>query len=99
MCLRAHESAAEAACWAGTYLVAVEAEGATVPLVDDLSASGQTVQRAAMALRYAGAQCVSAVRHGLFIKAEANVLLTESITEVAVSDSKAPFRVPPASSD
>ena len=82
----------------GTHLVAGDVEGATVLLVDDLIASGETVQRAATALRQAGAHgVVACAAHGLFIEPAATVLLTDSITQVVVCDSVPPFRIPPDS--
>lgn len=82
----------------GTHLVAGEVEGATVLLVDDLIASGETMQRAAVALRRAGAHNVIAcAAHGLFIEPAAKVLLTDSISQVVVCDSVPHFRIPPDS--
>jgi len=82
----------------GTQLVAGEVEGAAVLLVDDLIASGETMQRAAVALRHAGAHSVVAcAAHGLFIDPAAKVLLGDSIAQVVVCDSVPPFRIPPDS--
>jgi ribose-phosphate pyrophosphokinase len=82
----------------GTHLVAGEVEGATVLLVDDLIASGETMQRAAVALRHAGAHSVVAcAAHGLFIEPAAKVLLADSIAQVVVCDSVPSFRIPPDS--
>jgi len=82
----------------GTQLVSGEVEGATVLLVDDLIASGETMQRAAAALRHAGAiSVVACAAHGLFIEPAAKVLLADSITQVVVCDSVPPFRIPPDS--
>jgi ribose-phosphate pyrophosphokinase len=79
----------------GTQLVAGEVEGATVLLVDDLIASGETMQRAAVALRRAGAhRVVACAAHGLFIDPAAKVLLDDSIAQVVVCDSVPPFRIP-----
>jgi ribose-phosphate pyrophosphokinase len=82
----------------GTHLVAGEVEGATVLLIDDLIASGETMQRAAVALRHAGARSVVAcAAHGLFVDPAPRVLLADSITQVVVCDSVPTFRIPPDS--
>jgi len=67
-------------------------------LVDDLIASGETVERAAVALCHAGAHSVVAcAAHGLFIEPAAKVLLADSITRVVVCDSVPRFRISPDS--
>jgi ribose-phosphate pyrophosphokinase len=76
-------------------LVAGEVEGATVFVLDDLIASGETMQRAAVALRKAGAREVQVfAAHGLFVGEAADALADPAITSVAVSDSVPPFRLP-----
>lgn len=76
-------------------LVAGEVDGATVLLLDDLIASGETMQRAAAALRAAGAREVIAfAAHGLFVGAAAQALADPAIDRVVVTDSVPPFRLP-----
>jgi ribose-phosphate pyrophosphokinase len=76
-------------------LVAGSVVGATVLLLDDLIASGETVRSAALALREAGAREVIAfAAHGLFIPPAAQVLTDPAITSVIVTDSVPPFRLP-----
>lgn len=79
-------------------LVAGEVDGRTVLLLDDLIASGETMRRAAQALRREGAQQVIALAaHGLFIGAAAECLADPAIDQVVVTDSVPPFRLPPDS--
>ncbi|MDE2401837.1 MAG: ribose-phosphate pyrophosphokinase [Burkholderiales bacterium] len=79
-------------------LVAGDVEGATVLLLDDLIASGDTMLRAATALHEAGARSVIAcAAHGLFIDPASSVLLDDRIAQVVISDSVPPFRVPDGS--
>jgi len=76
-------------------LVAGEVAGMTVLLHDDLIASGQTMRRAAAALRQSGAREVIALAaHGLFIAPAAEVLADPVISRIVVSDSVPPFRLP-----
>lgn len=76
-------------------LVAGEVAGMAVLLLDDLIASGGTMQRAAAALRRAGAREVIALAaHGLFIPPAADVLADAAISRVVVTDSVPPFRLP-----
>jgi ribose-phosphate pyrophosphokinase len=76
-------------------LVAGEVAGMAVLLQDDLIASGQTMQRAAAALRQAGAREVIALAaHGLFIAPAAEVLADPGISRIVVTDSVPPFRLP-----
>lgn len=76
-------------------LVAGEVAGMTVLLLDDLIASGETMQRAASALREAGAREVLAfAAHGLFVGHAAQVLADPALARVVVSDSVPPFRLP-----
>ena len=78
-------------------LLAGDVQGSTVLLLDDLIASGQTMQRAAQALRDAGARDVIAcAAHGLFIEPAAEVLADAAISRILVSDSVPPFRLPAA---
>ena len=52
----------------GGQLVAADVEGVTVLLLDDLIASGDTLQRSAAALRRAGAKdVIGCAAHGLFV--------------------------------
>ncbi len=79
-------------------LVAGEVDGATVLLLDDLIASGETMQRAAAALRAAGAREVIAfAAHGLFVGAAAQALADPAIDRIVVTDSVPPFRLPAGS--
>ena len=76
-------------------LVAGEVEGSTVLLLDDLIASGQTIKRAALALRQAGArEVIACAAHGLFIDPAAQALADAAIAQVLVTDSVPPFRLP-----
>ena len=76
-------------------LVAGDVAGAAVLLLDDLIGSGETMQRAASALRGAGAASVVACAgHGLFIDKAAEVLADEAIAQLVVTDSVPAFRVP-----
>jgi ribose-phosphate pyrophosphokinase len=79
----------------GSDAVAGDVRGATVLLLDDLIASGGTVQRAAVALREAGAvEVMACAAHGLFVAPAAQALADAAIDLVLVSDSVPPFRVP-----
>ncbi|WP_293604154.1 ribose-phosphate diphosphokinase [Polaromonas sp. UBA4122] len=76
-------------------LVAGEVDGMTVLLLDDLIASGETMKRAAVALRQAGArEVVAFAAHGLFIGPAADALGDDSIAKIIVTDSVPPFRLP-----
>lgn len=76
-------------------LVAGDGAGATVLLLDDLIASGETMRQAAVALRGAGAASVVAcAAHGLFIEPAAQVLADDAIDRLVVTDSVPPFRMP-----
>jgi ribose-phosphate pyrophosphokinase len=78
----------------GGRLAAGDLRGATVVLVDDLVATGETLQRAALALREAGAACVLAcAAHGLFVGGAAAVFGNGLVERVIVTDSVPPFRV------
>jgi ribose-phosphate pyrophosphokinase len=80
----------------GFELVAGDVGGATALLIDDLVASGGTVQRAARALRGAGAtRVVAFAAHGLFVAPADTALADPAIDAVVVTDSVPPFRVPP----
>jgi ribose-phosphate pyrophosphokinase len=76
-------------------LVAGEVDGTTALLLDDLIASGETMLRAAQALRRAGARDVIAfAAHGLFIAPASELLADAAISRLVVSDSVPPFRLP-----
>lgn len=80
------------------HLVAGDVAGATVLLIDDLIASGDTLRRAAVALRGAGAQQVLAfAAHGLFTGAASQALAEDCIVKVVVTDSVPAFRLPQSS--
>jgi ribose-phosphate pyrophosphokinase len=77
-------------------LVAGDVSEATVLLIDDLIASGETLQRAAAAVRQAGAREVLAfAAHGLFVEPAAQALADPVIDRIVVTDSVPPFRLPP----
>ncbi len=76
-------------------LVAGDVAGATVLLLDDLIASGETMRQAALALRGAGAASVVACAgHGLFVGEAADALADEAIARLLVTDSVPAFRLP-----
>ena len=76
-------------------LVAGDVADATVLLIDDLIASGETLRRAAAALRHAGArQVIAFAAHGLFVGAAASLFSDPQIDAVVVTDSVPPFRLP-----
>ena len=78
-------------------LVAGDVTDLTVLLIDDLIASGDTMRRAAIALKRAGAKTVVAcAAHGLFTGAAAQALADDSIAHLIVTDSVPPFRLPQA---
>jgi ribose-phosphate pyrophosphokinase len=79
----------------GSQLVAGDVEGATVLLLDDLIASGETLQRGAAALRRAGARSViGCAAHGLFVDKAPQVLADDALSLLAVTDSVPHFRLP-----
>lgn len=76
-------------------LVAGQVAGMAVLLLDDLIASGETMRRAAVALRQAGATDVLAcAAHGLFTGAAAQALADDSMSALIVTDSVPAFRLP-----
>ena len=79
----------------GGQLVAGEVEGATVLLLDDLIASGETLQRGATALRRAGAKdVIGCAAHGLFVDKAPQLLAADGLSRLFVTDSVPPFRLP-----
>lgn len=75
-------------------LVAGDVGGATALLIDDLIASGETLLRAAQALRQAGAAEVLAfAAHGLFIGPAAELLADAALSRITVCDSVPPMRL------
>jgi len=75
-------------------LVAGDVAGATVLLIDDLIASGETLHRAAAAMRDKGARRVLAfAAHGLFTGSAAEKLADTSFDGVVVTDSVPPWRL------
>ena len=79
----------------GSKLVAGEVEGACVLLLDDLIASGETLQRGAVALRHAGARDVIGwAAHGLFVDKASELLANDGLSRLVVTDSVPPFRLP-----
>ena len=78
----------------GGELVAGDVRGHEVLLVDDLIATGGTVQRAAAALLAAGARRVRVcAAHGLFVPPASQRLADTAVTEVLVSDTVPVFRL------
>jgi ribose-phosphate pyrophosphokinase len=79
----------------GGELVAGEVDNATVVLFDDLIASGETLRRAATALRAAGAaRTIACAAHGLFVGAAADTLGRAGFERVIVTDSVPAVRLP-----
>lgn len=79
-------------------LVAGDVAGATVLLIDDLVASGETLHRAAAALRETGARRVLAfAAHGLFTGQAEEKLASPLFDGVVVTDSMPPWRLPAGS--
>ena len=79
----------------GGQLVAGEVKGATVLLLDDLIASGETLQRSAAALRRAGAKdVIGCAAHGLFVDKAPELLADDGLSRLVVTDSVPPFRLP-----
>jgi len=75
-------------------LVAGDVAGARVLLLDDLIASGETLLRAAAALRGAGAsEVIGYAAHGLFTGTAARLLDDRWLARIVVSDSVPPFRL------
>jgi ribose-phosphate pyrophosphokinase len=78
----------------GTQLVACDVEGASVLLVDDLIATGETLRRAAQALRRAGAgRVIACAAHGLFVGPASRGMADALIDHVLVTDSVPAFRL------
>ncbi|MDO9313575.1 MAG: ribose-phosphate diphosphokinase [Burkholderiaceae bacterium] len=76
-------------------LVAGDVDGMTVLLLDDLIAGGDTMKRAADALRRAGAhRVVACAAHGLFTAGAPEVLAPPAVDQLLVTDSVPPFRLP-----
>ena len=82
----------------GSQLVAGDVEGATVLLLDDLIASGETLRRSATALRRAGAKdVIGCAAHGLFVDKAPQLLAADGLSRLVVTDSVPPFRLPDGS--
>lgn len=78
----------------GGHLVAGDVQGATVLLLDDLIASGQTLQRGAAALRRSGARdVIGCAAHGLFVGEAQEILNDDGLSRLVVTDSVPPFRL------
>lgn len=74
--------------------LAGDVEGKLAVIVDDLIAAGNTVARAALACRNAGATRVLAVAtHGVFAAEADRVLAAAPIDEILVTDSISPLRL------
>jgi len=68
--------------------------GTTTLIVDDLISTGNTLLRAALSARKAGAKRVIAlVTHGLFMPGAAEVVADPTIDQVVITDSVPPFRL------
>ena len=81
----------------GGQVVAGDVEGASVLLLDDLIASGETLQRSAAALRSAGAKSViGCAAHGLFVGEAPRLLADDALSQLVVTDSVPHFRLPDA---
>lgn len=79
-------------------LLVGDVKGSTVLLLDDIIARGDTMRRAALVLRQAGARDVVAfAAHGLFNSPAVDVLADAAIDRVVVTDSVPAFRVPATS--
>jgi len=75
-----------------------DAAGATALIVDDLISTGNTLLRAAQAVRGAGAKRVIAmVTHGLFMSGAAEVIADPAIDRLVVTDAVPAFRLGAAS--
>jgi ribose-phosphate pyrophosphokinase len=82
----------------GGHIVAGDVEGATVLLLDDLIATGETLQRSAAALLHAGArQVIAFAAHGLFVDRAPQLLMDKVLAHIVVTDSVPPLRLPLAS--
>lgn len=76
-------------------ILAGEVRGKAAVIIDDMISTGGTLVRAAKACRAAGATRVfAAAAHGLFIDGAPQLLATEAIDGIAVTDTVPPFRVP-----
>jgi len=76
-------------------LVAGDVAGTAVLLLDDLIASGETMRRAALALRRAGAhKVIGCAAHGLFIGDAGTVLADTALDALWITDSVPAFRLP-----
>jgi ribose-phosphate pyrophosphokinase len=68
--------------------------GTTALIVDDLLSTGNTLLRAALAARKAGAKRVIAlVTHGLFMQGAADVIADPAIDQLVITDAVPPFRL------
>lgn len=77
-----------------SQLVAGDVAGASVLLFDDLIATGETLQRAAHALRLAGARrIIACAAHGLFVGTGRQALASGAIDHLVVTDSVPAFRL------
>ena len=75
-------------------LVAGDVARANVLLLDDLIATGETMQRAAQSLKRSGAhRVIACAAHGLFVGAAGHVLTDGAIDHVFVTDSVPAFRL------
>jgi ribose-phosphate pyrophosphokinase len=71
-----------------------EAKDATALVIDDLISTGNTLLRAARAVRQAGARrAIALVTHGLFMQGAADVLADPAIERLVVTDAVPAFRL------
>jgi len=71
-----------------------EAKDATVFVIDDLISTGNTLLRAARAVRTVGARRVIAmVTHGLFMRGAAEAIANPALDRIVISDAVPPFRL------
>lgn len=79
----------------GGQLVSGDVDGAAVLLLDDMIVSGETLQRAALALRRAGAaDVIGCAAHGLFVDKAPQLLADDALSQLVVTDSVPHFRLP-----
>lgn len=74
--------------------LAGDVAGATAIIVDDILATGSTLAAAVAACRAQGATAViAAASHGLFVAPAAELLVSDALPRVLITDTVAPFRL------
>lgn len=77
-------------------LIVGDVAGRCAIIIDDLIGAGTTILRTAAACRRLGASSVyAAATHGLFVGSAPQMLATEALSGLVVTDSVPPFRLPP----